>query len=279
MRAVLLALTHFQHVLTNTAVQVATDNTTVVAYLANQGGTRSSLLCGLSWQVLSLCHHLGVTLSVRHIPGRLNVVADSLSRQIQPVNTEWCLHHNVFRHLCNVWDRPHVDLFATHINRLLPTFVSPVPHPEAWAVNALSVDWTQVLGYAFPPFALLPQVLQKLDSRPTTLLLIAPAWPRQSWFPSLLRLSWRHPLQLPVRKDLLFQHHMSVFHPKPEVLHLHAWWLCTTRSENEVSQKESLAASLPLTEILPGKYTSHSGKFSVLGVYNGLEIFSIPLYH
>lgn len=33
-----------------------------------------------------------------------------------------------------------------------------------------------VLSYAFPSFAHLPQVLQKLNSQPTTLLLIALAW-------------------------------------------------------------------------------------------------------
>jgi len=36
---------------------------------------------------------------------------------------------------------PTLDLFATISNRRLPCFVSPVPHPQAWATNALSIDW------------------------------------------------------------------------------------------------------------------------------------------
>jgi ribonuclease HI len=40
MRAVLLALQHFKTLLVSKAVVLATDNTTVVAYLQNQGGTR-----------------------------------------------------------------------------------------------------------------------------------------------------------------------------------------------------------------------------------------------
>jgi hypothetical protein len=40
MRAVLLALQHFKTLLVSKAVVPATDNTTVVAYLQNQGGTR-----------------------------------------------------------------------------------------------------------------------------------------------------------------------------------------------------------------------------------------------
>jgi hypothetical protein len=44
MRAVLLALQHFKTLLVSKAVVLATDNTTVVAYLQNQGGTRCHAL-------------------------------------------------------------------------------------------------------------------------------------------------------------------------------------------------------------------------------------------
>jgi hypothetical protein len=37
------------------------------------------------------------------------------------------------------WDRPHVDLFATSLNHKLETFVSPVPDPLAFAVDAMSL--------------------------------------------------------------------------------------------------------------------------------------------
>ena len=70
-------------------------------------------------------------MAVMHIPGRLNVVAYSLSRIHKPVITEWTLNMSVFRTLCLVWDRPHVDLFATSLNHRLPTFVSPIPDENA----------------------------------------------------------------------------------------------------------------------------------------------------
>jgi hypothetical protein len=44
MRAVLLALQHFKTLLVSKAVVLATDNTTVVAYLQNEGGTRCHAL-------------------------------------------------------------------------------------------------------------------------------------------------------------------------------------------------------------------------------------------
>ena len=92
MRAVLLALSHFKLCLESLSIVLATDNTTVVAYLKNQGGTHCYSLYQLAKEVLILCSQSQIRLVVRHIPGHLNVLADSLSRSLVPVNTEWELH-------------------------------------------------------------------------------------------------------------------------------------------------------------------------------------------
>ncbi|XP_069109293.1 uncharacterized protein [Argopecten irradians] len=155
MRAVLLALQAFRKILHSKVVCVATDNSTVVAYLERQGGTRSHVLCALAIRVLLLCQEMQLTILVKHLPGRLNVLADTLSRRRQPVLTEWQLNPSIFEGICQVWDRPHIDLFATSLNNQLPTFVSPVPDQLAWAVDALSLDWEGMQAYAFPPFNLI----------------------------------------------------------------------------------------------------------------------------
>ena len=76
----------------------------------------------------------------RHIPGRLSVVADKLSRLDQTTQTEWSLLQ-VFQAICNRWHRPQINLFATRFNNKLPLFVSPEPDPLATAVDALSLPW------------------------------------------------------------------------------------------------------------------------------------------
>ena len=53
-----------------------------------------------------------------------------------------------------------VDLFATSLNKKLPTYVSPIPDPQAWEVDALSIPWENLV--AFDPIALLLKVVQKL---------------------------------------------------------------------------------------------------------------------
>ena len=88
------------------------------------------------------------TLKARHIPGCLNVMADLLSRSNQVQSTEWCLHPQVFKQICQKWFTPHVDLFATHLNHKLPLYVSPVPDPKAWDIDALNINWTNLTAYA-----------------------------------------------------------------------------------------------------------------------------------
>ena len=110
-----------------------------------------------------------------HLPGILNVLADRLSRPNTVLTTEWCLNEGVTQSLWAKWERPHIDLFATKANCRLQTFVSPVRDPQAFAVEALSLDWRGMFAYVFPPPKMLPQVLQKaLESRPFKMILVAP---------------------------------------------------------------------------------------------------------
>jgi hypothetical protein len=104
-----------------------------------------------------------------------------------------------------LWGRPHLDLFATSLNHKLDTFASSVPDPLAYAVDAMSISWKGMFSYAFPPFRFLSQVLQKVARESCTIILIAPAWPKQAWFTDLLRLSCARPILLPLRVNLLSQ--------------------------------------------------------------------------
>ena len=59
-------------------------------------------------------------------------------------------------------ESPQVELFATSLNTKLPLYISPISDPQAWAVDALNIPWENLVVYAFPPTALLPNVVQKL---------------------------------------------------------------------------------------------------------------------
>ena len=93
LKAVSLALRSFKDQCQHQTVLVATDKSTVVAYINKQGGTHSAEMCAL----LCISH---ITLKARHIPGCLNVMADLLSRSNQVQSTEWSLHPQVFKQIC-----------------------------------------------------------------------------------------------------------------------------------------------------------------------------------
>ncbi|KAJ8046872.1 hypothetical protein HOLleu_05698 [Holothuria leucospilota] len=74
------------------------------------------------------------------------------------------------------------------------------------------MSWKGMFAYAFPPFAILPRVLQKIRTEQCLIILVAPFWPRQSWFPSILDLLVEKPVRIPVSEHLLTQ---STIHKQP----------------------------------------------------------------
>ena len=244
LKAVFLALKEFQTLVFNKTVLVATDKTTVVAYINKEGGMKSGSLCALLWRILSWCTRQQVTLRARHIPGRLNVIADKLSRLGQTIQTEWSLHPEVFQAVCSRWHQPQVDLFAIRFNNKLPQFVSPVPDPQAWAVDALSLSWEDLDPYAFPLVAILGKVVEKLQDYPCNrIILIAPGWPNMPWFWDLVAMSSQIPLCLPSIPNLVSQPFNQVLHRNLSNLNLHAWLLEPQQSRSKAFS-EAVAARI-----------------------------------
>ena len=202
-------------------------------------GMKSGSLCALLWRILSWCTRKQVTLKARHIPGRLKVIADKLSGLGQTIQMEWSLHPEVFKAICSRWHQPQVDLFATRFNNKLPQFVSPVPDPQAWAVDALSLSWENLDPYTFPPAAILGKVVEKLQDYPCNrIILIAPWWPNMPWFWDLLAMSSQIPLCLRNLPNLVSQPFNQTLHRNLSNLNLHAWLLEPQQSRSRGSVRQ-----------------------------------------
>ena len=209
MQAVICAVRDFLPLLRYHVVRLMCDNAVTVAYIKNEGGTRSHTLMQMTIRLLKWCDSKAITLVPVHLPGVRNIQADSLSRVGQTLTTEWTMAMESLRPVFAKWGEPQIDMFATFANRRLVKFVSPYPDPRAEWTDAMSMPWDKERGllYVFPPFKMVPQVLQKIAQSPELqVILIALLQPAASWFPELMNLTQEDPVPLFVEgQDLLTQ--------------------------------------------------------------------------
>ncbi len=191
LEAVFLALKEFQAQLERQHVLIRTDNTSVVAYINRQGGVRSKALCKQAAMLLLWADSRLLSIRATHIPGLLNRGADMLSRRRIPQG-EWRLHPESVRMIWNLYGEAEVDLFATSENAHCPSFFSLSHSPLEG--DALTARWPTARLYAFPPIKILPLVLCKIREERASVILIAPNWPNQPWFPDLTELLIAPPL-------------------------------------------------------------------------------------
>lgn len=253
-------------------VRLKLDNSTAIAYINNMGGIRSHALDLLSRSLWEWCIPRNLFVSAQHIPGKSNCTADTLSREFSS-NLEWALDLAIYDQLIHMTFDPDIDLFASRLNAKVERFVSWQPEPGAMAIDAFSISWSNLKCYAFPPFSLLPQVLRKIRNDKATVLLIAPVWTTQSWFPLLLQLTLEKPILLPRRKNLLFLAHSNSLHPLRNHLVLAAWILSGNVCETEAFLRKQPTSSVHLGPLGLLNNTIVPGKNGIAGVHQSKLIY------
>ena len=180
LKAAFLALKSFLKNHSHKVVCLRMDNTTAVAHVNNKGGTHSPCLLTLTLELWQWCLERNIMISAQHVPSRLNTIADSESRVFND-SSEWKIDSqtiSLFLKGCEI------DLFASRLSAQLPKYVSWRLDPEALQADALTMDWAPFKGYAFPPFNLIPAVLNKVTQDKADIILVAPIWPAQPWWPT-----------------------------------------------------------------------------------------------
>ena len=183
------------------------NNSTVKAYLCNQGGTVSPFLSRMACWILSLTDKHSITLIPAYIPTHLNVEADYLSWDW--MLPEWHLLLQVAKAVFHLWGLPEVDLVASSHSTQCQhyyTLESPLPL-RALGLNAFNHPWMFHVSYMFPPPALVPLVLSKfleehVKGQLRWLILVAPCWMEAPWLPTVLNMLADIPQQRPIIKDL-----------------------------------------------------------------------------
>ena len=173
--AATLAIKCFARDKTNIAILLKVDNTTAISYINKLGGTVSPQLNQLTRDLWLWCMDRNITLKAVHLAGKLNVTADEESRVMKD-RTDWMLCPKIFHKINRKLGPLQVDLFASRLTTQLPHYASWRPDPEAMACDAFSLDWSQMKGYANPPWNLIGKVLSQVRSQQTTLVIVTPLW-------------------------------------------------------------------------------------------------------
>ena len=133
-------------------------------------------------------------------------------------------------------------------------FCSWKAHPQALAIDALTIPWNRMLPYALSPIYLILIVLEHMKKAQCKLILIAPQWPRRHWYTTLP--------QMCIAQQILY-------HPNLGVFNQNVWLLST----NSLDQK---GLSKKVRELLSASWRKEHKKIihtnsnsSVVGVVQG----------
>ena len=227
----------FASSLTNRNVIICGDNITSLAYINKMGGTRSARMSEMAIDIWRLAQRFHINLEIEHVPGELNREADHLSRLYQEglnETTEWRLNKSQFNLLVRRWGPFERDLFASHWNHQLPNYITW--KDQHHTMNAFHHQWING-DYLFPPFSLIGRVLRKIRQDKCKVVLVAPKWETQPWYPTLREMLHSKPIKLWGN----FRDRAGNPHPLGQALHLTAY-LRTRLVQEGVSEETSHVA-------------------------------------
>ena len=118
---------------------------------------------------------------------------------------------------------PTGGLFCISPDTPTTMFFSWRPDPLAEAMDAFTQDWSQFQGYANPLWCLILRTLSKIQREEARVLLIAPVWRTQPWYPLLLKLLVKIPHLLPKGKEMVVSPTQKDFIMPTGVPQLAAW--------------------------------------------------------
>ena len=275
MLAALYGIKCFARTASNLHILLRSDNSTVVAYVNHLGGTKSRILSDIVRELWQWCLDRGTTITAQHLPGLENVRADFMSRHLSD-RTDWRLNPRLFNLLNQLWGPFTVDLFATRLSRQLPKFYSWRPDPESAGTNALIQDWRDSIGYAHPPWCLVGRVLQKVLVQEVTVTLIAPVWPSQPWYATLLSMLVDLPLLLPREPNTTLPSPNCEMPLQDNPPQLAAWRVSGNNSQQEEFRRRLQSSSLEPGGVKPTPVTTQHGRSGLSGAVTEM---TIPFLH
>ncbi|MEM7298919.1 MAG: reverse transcriptase-like protein, partial [Bacteroidota bacterium] len=185
--AVQRVLKHFKDELRARDIHLLSDSMVVVNILEKWSSSSPSLMRVLrelwNWLDSQL-----MTIYPQYIKSEDNVIADYLSRERLPVDS--MLDPKQFQELDKRFGPYSIDLFADRHNNQVSRYFSVKVDKEALGVSAFSRPLSKKEVYwAYPPFRLLPKLLEFLEGSEAKLTLLTPFCPGTQWYWELTKMA------------------------------------------------------------------------------------------
>jgi hypothetical protein len=255
----------------NTSIKVLSDNVTAVASINKMGSTKR-LLNEVARNIWLWCQERQNYVIAVHLPGKENIEADEESRADRH-DIEWKLDPKLFKTIQEMLDvKDDVDLFASRVNNQLDKYVSWGADPFSWDTDAFSLNWNDFSPYCFPPFSLVPRVLQRLELTEAECTLIAPKWTTKPWYMKMMRLLIKEPIVLPRSRKVIKHPLTGESHPILKNTEMIACRLSGKASKSKEYREKLLKSSLPHGEKGQRNHIAHTSGNGAHFVIEGVKV-------
>ena len=226
---------------------------------------RAPELVDLAKTLWMWCLERNIHITAQHLPGAQNHIADAESRTMVD-RSDWKLNPILFKRIVNLFGPIEVDLFASRLTAQCPVYFSWRPDPYAAATDDFLQDWSQIWGYANPPWSLIGQVLSQVQVQQAYIILVAPVWKTQPWYPLLLGMLRAYPY--------LIRHHQIMLNRDSESLspQLAVWPISGRDTESMNFQRKLHPSCSNPGELRQIGLTTHSSGSGIAGVIHGVQI-------
>lgn len=138
--AAFLALKSFAREDKDCQILLRIDNIVAISYINKMGGIKYTYLNEITRSIWEWCIDRNIWIFAEYVASKENP-ADKESR-ICNIDTEWELADDAFNAITREFGNPEIDLFATRINKKFEFFCSWQRDPEAYRINAFTMNWS-----------------------------------------------------------------------------------------------------------------------------------------
>ena len=168
--AVLYGISSHLHILRSSSFVLYSDNTMVVSTLKKKSSS-DKLRDRITARIFSLIFDHNMEMHISWIASAQNP-SDKLSRTaVKNYFTEWSCSPDTVHFIKNIPGFcANIDLFASHLNNILPKFCSWKLLPGSFMTDCFNLDWSKYIGFLHSPPRLTGRCLKHINENKVKLV-------------------------------------------------------------------------------------------------------------